>query len=359
VSAVLGERKAHFWQSIASGLSVRCWEALAGQVEPAVVDGPQLAISVAGRAVRIRVSSEVMAVRLFPALAHLRHDGAGGNALEIAVVHAESADAPAALPDGWRESAWRKSLAFCSDARRRFYYEDWLDTLIGVDLEAGRALAWYPHPDRLPLYETTAPLRAALHPWLASAGLQIVHAAAVAPPGGAAILLAGPGGSGKSTTALAALEAGWDYLGDDLCVIRGGPKPEVFSLYQFAKLRETALAGFPLLAPQMTRYEECGEAKAVCEVGERFPGRLRLQAPLGAVVLPAVAQDGALHTRIERARWTDVMRGVLPWTLKQLPGSGREVLDNVFRTLPRLPAWRVRLGRDRDLLLHALEDLVQ
>ncbi len=56
----------------------------------------------------------------------------------------------------------------------------------------------------------------------------LVHGAVVA-RGDAAVLLVGPSGRGKSTAALAALESGWELLGDDLAVVRrdgGTPVPD-------------------------------------------------------------------------------------------------------------------------------------
>jgi hypothetical protein len=65
------------------------------------------------------------------------------------------------------------------------------------------------------------PANRAIASWLASPTVQLAHAAAVALDG-CGVLLVGVGGRGKSTTALACAQAGFSFLGDDLCVIEAG-----------------------------------------------------------------------------------------------------------------------------------------
>src|SRR5205085_1064715 len=75
---------------------------------------------------------------------------------------------------------------------------------------------WVRDARSLTRWETAAPLRTLLR-WTLRP-LQMVHAAAVVGPRGAA-LLAGPSGAGKSTTALAAAEHGLGFVADDYCAV--------------------------------------------------------------------------------------------------------------------------------------------
>jgi len=80
----------------------------------------------------------------------------------------------------------------------------------------------------------------AIASWLASPTVQLVHAGAVA-LGGRGVLLVGTGGRGKSTTALACAQAGFSFLGDDLCVVESGSRDHgvparVHGIYATAKL---------------------------------------------------------------------------------------------------------------------------
>ena len=77
---------------------------------------------------------------------------------------------------------------------------------------------------RIPWWERAAPVRAALHWGLSRPDRLLVHAGAVG-SAGRGVLLTGAG-AGKSTTALAAVCAGLDYLGDDYVFMDlAGPSP--------------------------------------------------------------------------------------------------------------------------------------
>src|SRR5205823_136180 len=80
------------------------------------------------------------------------------------------------------------------------------------------------------------PLRHILHLWLASRGVQFVHAGAVGRPSGGCLIV-GKSGSGKSTSTLATLGSELLYAGDDyvgVSVTTGGA--HVHSIYGCGKL---------------------------------------------------------------------------------------------------------------------------
>jgi hypothetical protein len=84
------------------------------------------------------------------------------------------------------------------------------------------------------------PAHHALAAWLSGPRMQMVHAAAVALNGRAALFI-GVGGRGKTTTALVCAQAGFGFLGDDLCVVEAGDparetSPTVHGVYATSKL---------------------------------------------------------------------------------------------------------------------------
>ena len=114
-----------------------------------------------------------------------------------------------------------------------------------IDLKENLALYWVKDAQALPYYEIGSPLRTILHWWADQGAYQFVHGGAVGLPTGG-VLLAGKGGTGKSTTALACLEAGLLYASDDYCLIRTDTEPFVYSIYNTAKLRgDLDLERFP------------------------------------------------------------------------------------------------------------------
>ena len=87
------------------------------------------------------------------------------------------------------------------------------------DVHARLGHYWVPDGNRAPPWEQAAPFRGiSSSTWVARHGRRYVHGAAVG-IGGRAALIVGPGGSGKSTTALTCFAAGMDYAGDDYCIV--------------------------------------------------------------------------------------------------------------------------------------------
>ena len=107
-------------------------------------------------------------------------------------------------------------------------------TLCSYDPATRLALYWAQAAEHIPPWEIASPLRAILGWWALENDDLLVHGAAVgwAEDG---LLLTAQGGSGKSTTALACLQAGLNYTGDDY-VLLSGQAPDIYSLYNTAKL---------------------------------------------------------------------------------------------------------------------------
>lgn len=175
----------------------------------------------------------------------------------------------------------------------------------GVDVfDAATGLELVGTPEYLSSGEIRAhPARSAIATWLASARVAVLHLAAVVFDS-AAVLLIGPGGAGKSTTALACGVEGAGVVGDDLCVVdvRGGGA-SVHALYATAKLHRDSVR---LLGDH--DWESLGRTrngKQVVPIG----GVLRLDgsAPIGAIaVLRPHSEPAGPTTRLsvgEATRW--------------------------------------------------------
>lgn len=111
-----------------------------------------------------------------------------------------------------------------------------------LDRSADRAYCWAADADAVPGPSRVRPFMSILGAWLGSRGMPPLHAAAVGDSGGA-VLLVGPGGSGKSTTALACAERGLQLVGDDVCAFEIGTRT-VHSVYRTVKLRTDSAERF-------------------------------------------------------------------------------------------------------------------
>ena len=123
----------------------------------------------------------------------------------------------------------------------------------------------------MPAWEPSAPFRNLFHWALGDSGLAFAHAAAVGTAAGG-ILLAGRGGAGKSTTAMACVHAGWRYVADDYCVLDVSGHPSTHTLYGSAKISPWALARLPELAHGEMRQRDDG--KMVLNLAVSRPAQL-------------------------------------------------------------------------------------
>jgi hypothetical protein len=229
-----------------------------------------------------------------------------------------------------------------------------------LDLAASAGYGWVRDAAALRPWDAAAPLRSLLGWWFRERGGQLVHGGAVGTDRGA-VLLAGRGGSGKSSTAVECVRAGMKFLSDDYALLRpSGRELRVWSLYGSAKIDRTHLArAFPELA---ARSPETAHApppwefdKRTVYVGELFPGRVAESLPLRAIAVPHVAEDGV--TRVRAASPAEVLTALAPTTIFQLPGARADALEFMAGVARTVPGYALSLGRTSADFVAALRDL--
>jgi hypothetical protein len=273
-------------------------------------------LAIAGVRLRLSFADAAMRERILPALAH-RSSSPAGTADVTFFITERSTPVPPEGDPGTR-------VAYFAPSRALSVYD------------TARRVGTFSVPDAtlLPFYERAAPLRTLLHWALEPYGCRLAHAAAVATSAGGA-LLAGRGGSGKSTTALGCLRNGFRYAGDDYVgVTLDGDAARAHSLFCTAKVAESG-----------------EEEKTVLYLSDVAPS-----FPLRAVILPRVA--GGV-SRLRRASGAEALRALAPTTMFQLPGNG-EALSSMAALARTLPAWSLELGDDREnipgLVARAIEE---
>jgi hypothetical protein len=221
-------------------------------------------------------------------------------------------------------------------------------TISMLDRSAARGYFWAPRAGAIPPWMAGSPWRSILHWWWRPLGLQMVHAAAIAVDG-AAVLLAGPGGAGKSTTTFACLRQGLDVLGEDHCLVAVDPPVTAFGLYCAGKLTDDALSAFPDLCDMVRDLPgtlRCEPGKQLFFPGSRYRPRFPERAPIKAMLIPAIV-DRRTPAIVPASR-AEGVRAIAPSTLFQLPGAGDHDLRQLARLAGHLPTYRLELGRDLD-----------
>lgn len=246
-------------------------------------------------------------------------------------------------PDGVMDGTWvfvdGPCLASRSDALV------WL-----VDGESFHALRWVHSLADLPVWEAARPMRFALRWASAQRGAAMLHCAAVAGPAGA-VLLAGRGGAGKSTSAFACLGSGLHLLGDDFCIVDPTDDvPTVFGTYVHGNLDERSLTLLPHLRDRV--------------VGDAPRGKkvIRLDAfgdcsSAPVVAACAVVQAPGEPTRLVPMSRAALLRSLAPSTQIQIPGVAHETFAATSETVRKVSTFELRVG-DLDEVPTVLRELV-
>ena len=192
----------------------------------------------------------------------------------------------------------------------------------GVPGEAGRA-------------EVLAALTVVSALLLGARGAALVHAAGVVGADGRCWLLLGDSHSGKTSTCVNLIRAGWDWLADDHVVLRSGADGGI--QVEGWPRRFNLDAGFMAGTSRGTRL--------AVDPRTLGPGRPRVTAPLGGVLRPRVRPGEPTRYRV--AHPADTLAALIrqsPWVLVDPAAAahGLELLTRVARS----PAAELELGMD-------------
>lgn len=299
--------------------------------------------AVVGRRVRLRFAGPALIAPMTRALAHRRIASTGEADLTILLWDegstgvAAPAGAGLAGPGAPPSRSGAITVAVAPDA----------DMVQAFDCDRRAGFFWARRAEGIPAADLSRPLLNVLHWWLADSPWLLVHAAAIAGAAGG-ILLAGPGGAGKSTSALACLRAGWRYAGDDFVAVRPRPSPVVDNIYSSGRLRTDMAARFAAFDP--VRAPE-GAGSIDGKAGYLFAGHVAPQrfgdAPLRAILLPRVEGRAghALRKATRAEAWTS-----LAATVTVLRGGDDAALAKIRDLVAALPAFRLSLGPDVEAL---------
>lgn len=320
-----------------------------------------------GRTVRLRAAGPALLERLTPALEHRRIEPSEH---PDATLHLwDNRSTGTQLPVMLRQYLDyvhhfcfyaldpRHQLSdFSNDRIRSVYRLGPVDILSVFDSQESEGFYWMDDCAALPYWEVASPLQTLLNWWAESQELQYVHAAAVGRADGA-VLLTGPSGSGKSSTALACLDSNLGYLADDYCLLGLQPQPWAYSLYNTAKLVGAQdFERFPRLASWVENSERADTDKAVLNLARHCPEKLLEDAPIKAIVLPTVrdAEDSSLH----RVSAVEALRALAPTTMFQLSGTNQSSFRRMSSFVRQVPCYRLDLGRAIERLPALLESLL-
>ena len=316
--------------------------------------------SLAGHAVHVRLAGEELDTALAAAWTHMA-DAESVSAppgLEIlAWDEAASGVASPELPWSWSELSGTVRLVLPpgGEAFRVHAYEEG-EMFFMYSLKENKAVFWTRDARRLPTFFRAAPFLTLMHWWAGSCGLRLVHAGAVGTDAGA-VLVAGKGGSGKSTTSLVCVLAGMHFLSDDFCLVQAGRTPLVHCLNSSGKLHRDHFRRLPELAARSVDPVPDAFDKPLIFVHEHFPSQVRSRLPLRAVILPQVT--GKEATCWEAVSPATALRALTSSTMFQFSPDDGSAFRDMAAVLRGLPCFRLLLGTRTGEIAAAVRGIVE
>jgi hypothetical protein len=304
----------------------------------------RLRLALAGGAVSLEVAGPELFDRLTPALAHLATGESADDPapdLSVALWDADKGGISGPSPAPGSDPTGTALVSASPDGR--FVLQRRSHAVIAQDRAAGAVVGWFRDVARLPLYDQGRPLHPQLLLWNQDRGAPPLHAGLVARAGRGALFV-GEGGSGKSTSALACLLDGFDFLGDDYVSLLEGDHGFVgHGVYGSTHVDPGHLARFPELHARAVRPFWETEDKAVVFLADVLPERLARESPIDALFLPIVRSG---PTRVRPATAAQALLRLVQGALALATHAGSGRMETLFRLAESVPAFWLELGED-------------
>ena len=312
---------------------------------------------IAGAILCVRFAGEGLIEALTPALAHLAIPAAAKADGVFHVFDSASTGIEMVPPICSRDHLTGRGDIWSLQSRRFRSTFLGAETAVALmDVETSTAVFWIQSAEGLPYWAKASPMRNLLHWWMEGRGCQLVHGAAVGLDG-EGLLITGPGGLGKSTTALACLNAGLQYLADDFLVVEPGDPARAHSLYSTGKLDWAQMKRFPRFAGLARNHGSPLGDKAVLYLHPAFQDRLVRSLDLKAILMPRiVARPESGLVPVSRAM---LERAASFSTITLLPHASANTMAFIGRLVASLPGLALELGSDIAAVPATVESLLR
>jgi hypothetical protein len=231
-------------------------------------------------------------------------------------------------------------------------------SLVCLDRVSGLMIGWVSNAAELSLYERGRPLHVPLSLWHKNHGMPLMHAGLVSKHG-RGLLLVGPGGSGKSTSAIMCAYAGFDYLSDDLVGLELSADGGFIghSLYNSTFMEPNHLKQFNQLDRHAIRGKYSFEKKHLVLLSQIASLRFARNCRIHAIVLPRVLHRPTSVLR--RASRPEALMALAPSSLLMGERSyGLQGFEKLSQLVEQVPCYRLELGGTLEEIPRVLEGLL-
>jgi len=311
----------------------------------------------AGQIVRIRIVGRELAEQIGRPFSHLRMNGSVSPAPQLTIDLWDVNETNIRLHVGPArpDLGWADATAVSPDGR--FLGQRLPNTFTCLDRKAEHIIGSIAWSDDVFIYERGKPLTRPLVMWHNDRNVHVIHAGLVS-RNEQGVLFAGRSGSGKSTSTLACLCAGFNYLSEDFVGLQRLKDGSFVghSLYNSVFLETDDLARFPDLIPHAIKGRFPYEGKSLILLSQVFPKRLERSVPIKALALPRIVDSP--RSRIRPASKGEALLAVGPSSLFMALSPEDCGFERLVQLVEHVPSYWLELGRDRSEIPRRVEELL-
>jgi hypothetical protein len=312
-----------------------------------------------GRRVRLRVVGRDLAEHFRRPFSHLRTDDRNPEAprLTIEIWDHNKATIDGEAPLTSDDLCWTETTVKSMD--KRFIGQQLPHTVSCLDRDAGHIVASIAWNNKIFIYERAKPLARLLLEWHNDQDFQVIHTGLVARDG-KGVLFAGRSGSGKSTSSLACISSGFDYLGEDYVALEHQQDGAFVghSLYNSVFLDTVHLTRFSELSPCAIKGRLPHEEKSVIILSQIFPERLKRAVPIQILALLRVAHTP--QPKFRPASKGEALLALGPSSLLQIPNRGLGVrgFKKLAQLVEQVPCYWLEVAGDLRSIADGVDELL-
>ncbi len=297
--------------------------------------------SIAENFFEISYFSSDLAQGLSPAIAHLESANKDLPALSLFVLDFHDLKNKLTLSNNHKKEEDYPTFYLYKDDRYRCLQVVDIDStsICLLDLQEEKGIFCTSSPRKLKNYERGRPFLNILYPWLKSKNFRIIHAAAVGFDQNG-LILGGVGGSGKSTTSLAAFGHGMEFGGDDYVIY--SPENKGYCLYNSAMVDDDSIKRQTWLDPSSFDMKNNFSEKINLFLQQIAPQRILKEYNIKAIVLPRINQTE--FSSLSNISPMQALKLLAPSTILQLCWVEQVELSDLGSLVQKVPCYQLNLG---------------
>lgn len=308
----------------------------------------KVSVKIANKTIHLHFSDEALSILLTQALSHVVDDSLEDGLNIYVWDRSQTSREIPKLP--WSYDQFGSHGEICSYSLDNFCiaWQYSSGILSFLDKKEKRALYWIRNREELPIWDLSSPFRSILQWWFEAMGFTMCHSAIVSKKRG--VMLVGKGGSGKSTTSMACVNKGLNFLGDDYCLaFVEGEKVKAYSLYNSMKLTPKSLSFFPSLASNNVFLEK--------NLIFLDPSSCKSHSLIQSLFVPKVTFSP--KTEILPISKKEALLALFPTSFFQLTYRQRESFSRMADLVQKVNCYKLELGNDfKEGVLEQLEAYV-